>query len=207
MEAQTKFVKKRSRPSQPFKSSKPSLKQPKEKTVLQTIKYLAINTFLVFDIFAIVCWAVPINTPFLVAGKELVRPYVLWTGLFQSWDMFAPNPKSQNMYLEAVIIYKDGSTELWTFPRMEFLSLTQRYFKERYRKYEDTLDDSTFALLWPDAARYIARMKRNHASPAQKIMLVVRSSAIIPRDDGGYDRGPWGARVLYSYDVRPEDLQ
>ena len=90
---------------------------------------------------------------------------------------------------------------------MEFLSLTQRYFKERYRKFEDTLDDRTFALLWPDAARYIARTKRNHASPVQTVMLVVRSSVIIPRDDGGYDRGSWGARVLYSYDVRPEDLQ
>lgn len=205
MEVQTKFVKKR--PSQPSKPSKAAFKQSARKTLLQKIKYIAINVFLVFNIFAIVCWSVPINSPFLAAGKESVRPYVLWTGLFQSWDMFAPTPKSQNIYLEAVIIYKDGSTELWTFPRMEFLSLTQRYFKERYRKYEDTLDDSTFALLWPDAARYIARMKRNHASPVQRVMLVVRSSVIIPRDDGAYDRGPWGARVLYTYDVQPEDLQ
>jgi hypothetical protein len=170
-------------------------------------KYIAINAFLIFHILAITCWAIPLNTRFTSACRELVRPYLAWSGLFQSWDMFSPTPKSQNMYLEAIIIYRDGSTDLWTFPRMELLSLTQRYFKERYRKYEETLDDDRYSALWPDAARHIARMKASHSSPPKTIMLVVRWSDIIPRTDGGYDRGPWGVRVLYRYDVQPGDLK
>lgn len=168
---------------------------------------MAINAFLIFHILAILCWAIPIDTPLTTAGRDLVRPYFLWSGLFQTWDMFAPNPKSRNAYLEAIVIYKDGTTDLWSFPRMETLSLTQRYFKERYRKYEETLDNDVYSGLWPDAARHIARQENNRASPPYKVMLVARWSDILPRSDDSYDRGPWGADVFYSYDVKPEDLR
>jgi hypothetical protein len=180
---------------------------------LSRAKYLAINLFLIFNLIAIICWAVPINTPLTLAARAMFRPYLLSTGLFQAWDMFAPSPKSKNLYLEAIVIYRDGSTEFFAFPRMELLSYTQRYFKERYRKYEEVLASSQFAALWPDAARYIARRytrSQGHggaANPPQKIMLVARSSDIIPRTDGGYDRGQWDVNVFYSYDVQPEDLQ
>lgn len=169
-------------------------------------KRYAISAFIAFHMIAIACWAIPINGSLITACRSALRPYFVWSGLFQSWDMFSPIPKRANVYMEAVIIREDGSTQLWTFPRMDLLSLTGRYFKERYRKYEETLDNDTFALLWPDAARHIARMERGNGSPPQSVMLVVRSSRIIPRSDGGYDRGPWNATVLYKYDVQPEDL-
>ena len=102
--------------------------------------------------------------------------------------MFSPNPKSKNAYAEAVVIYQDGSTDMYSFPRMELLSVTKRAFKERYRKYEEVLINSEFAELWPDAARRVARLYSNRASPPQKILLVVRWSDIIAREDGGYDR-------------------
>jgi hypothetical protein len=170
-------------------------------------KFVAINAFLIFHIVAIACWAIPVNTPLTEACKNLVRPYFIWSGVFQSWDMFSPNPKSRNAYVEAVVIYKDGSTEMYSFPRMELLSVTERAYKERYRKYEEVLINSDFAELWPDAARHVARMYANRATPPQRVMLVVRYSDIIPRDDGGYDRGPWNFNVFYSYQVQPEDLQ
>ena len=168
---------------------------------------IAINAFLIFNLVAITCWAVPVHTPLTLAARGLVRPYLLWSGLFQSWDMFSPNPKSKNLYLEAIVIYQDGSTEMWTFPRMELLSYTERYVKERYRKYEETLASEQYAVLRPDAARNIARQHRRSANPPQKIMLVARYSDIIPRENGDYDRGPWEVNVFYSYDVQPEDLQ
>jgi len=121
--------------------------------------------------------------------------------------MFSPSPISKNSYLEAIIIYKDGSTALWPFPRMEMLSLTERYSKERYRKFEENLRKDELSALWSDSARHIARLSSNHPSPPRTVLLVARWSDIIPRDDDSYDRGPWDMHVFYSYDVKPEDLQ
>jgi hypothetical protein len=174
---------------------------------LPAAKYFAINAFVIFHLLAILCWALPINTPVTLKFRNFVRPYFIWSGLFQTWDMFAPNPKATNGYVEAIIIYKDGTTDLWTFPRMELLSYRDRYFEERYRKYEENLSSDFYPALWPDAARHVARMYRTHASPPRKIMLVARWSEINPPTARGNERGPWEAHVFYSYDVQPEDLQ
>jgi hypothetical protein len=187
--------------------SKTNRNLPKRVGMLQRVKYVAINAFLIFHLIATPCWCIPNTSPLIPICKNLVRPYFVWSGLFQSWDMFAPNPKSANSYMEAIILYKDRSSQLWSFPRMENLSLTQRYIKERYRKYEDNLQNNDNSELWPDAARRVARLNSDAANPAQSVLLVVRWSDIIPRTDGSYDRGPWDVNVFYSYPVKPEDLK
>jgi hypothetical protein len=121
--------------------------------------------------------------------------------------MFSPNPKAVNAYLEATIIYTDGSTGLWVFPRMELLSFTERYYRERYRKFEETLLDSKFSALWPDAARHVARLNSNPSNPPQTIMLLVRWSNIVQHPDDTFERTPWDAYVFFTYAVKPEDLQ
>jgi hypothetical protein len=90
---------------------------------------------------------------------------------------------------------------------MELLSLRERFIEERYRKYEENLQNNDNSDLWPDAARHIARLNNNGSNPPQKVMLVARWSDIIPRTDDTYDRGPWGVNVFFSYDVQPEDLK
>ncbi|SRR5260370_24031110 len=60
---------------------------------LQRAKRTTINIFLAFHLLAITCWCVPIDSPLIPLCRNLVRPYFLWAGLFQSWDMFAPVPK------------------------------------------------------------------------------------------------------------------
>src|ERR1700683_1454480 len=186
--------------------SKANRNSPNRSTT-QRVKHIAINAFIIFHLLAITCWAIPNSSPLIQISRNLIRPYFVWSGLFQTWDMFAPNPKSANTYMEAIILYKDRSSQLWTFPRMENLSLTQRYIKERYRKYEDNLQNNDNSELWPDAARRVARLNSDAANPAQSVLLVVRWSDIIPRTDGSYDRGPWDVNVFYSYPVKPEDLK
>lgn len=168
---------------------------------------IAINTFLVFHILAITFWCLPIDNALLSLCKQQVRPYLLWSGLFQSWDMFSPNPKSANTYVEATVIYQDKSRATWTFPRMEQLSLTDRCFKERYRKYAENLPVETNDALLPDAARHIARLNSTPSHPAKTIILIYRWSFIVPRPDGSYVPEPWDQHILYGYGVRPEDLQ
>jgi hypothetical protein len=185
----------------------PSGTQRKHDAVPHNLKYIAINAFLLFHILAISSWALPLNNPLISSFRQLVRPYFIWSGLFQSWDMFSPDPKRVNSYLEAIVIYKDGSSALWSFPRMELLGSGERYAKERYRKFEENLQNDQYSGLRPDAARYIARLNNHESSQPKTILLVVRWSEIIPRSDDTYDRGPWNSNIFFTYDVQPEDLK
>jgi hypothetical protein len=174
---------------------------------LQRIKYIAINAFLLFHILAITCWCVPLDSPLIANFRDLVRPYMLWSGLFQGWDMFAPSPRNINSHLEAVVIYKDGRTQTWKFPRMEKLGFPERDFKERYRKFAENVQNDANSALWPDVARRIARLNGNASNPPSLVLLVRYWSEIKPPGRGGaYHPEPWHANIFFEYTVRPNDL-
>jgi hypothetical protein len=166
----------------------------------------AINIFLLFHLFAILIWCWPSNSLPILVCRGLVRPYFLWTGLFQSWDMFSPSPKRTNNYLQAMLVYPDGETDYWEFPRMERLSLRKRYSKERYRKFEENLTEDKFSDLWPDAARYIAREAAKGSKRPEMVMLIVNSSDLVQNADGSFTDLPWQSHVFYRYRVEPEDF-
>jgi hypothetical protein len=166
----------------------------------------AINLFLIFHLIAIPIWCLPSNNLAVLVCRELVRPYFLWSGLFQSWDMFSPAPKRTNDYLEAMLVYTDGTTDYWQFPRMDRLSFSERYSKERYRKFEETLTDDKFSDIWPDVARYIARYPPDGSKRPEMIMLIVNWSDLVRKSDGNFTDIPWQSRVFYRYRVEPEDF-
>jgi hypothetical protein len=170
------------------------------------VKHIAISAFLLFHIVAITCWCIPFDSALIREIRDSVRPYMLWSGLFQSWDPFAPVPRSVNLYVEAVVIFKDGHTHTWKFPRMERLSFTERYYKERYRKFVENLAQDSHSALWPDVARYIARLN-NSPNPPQIVMLIRYWSEIVPQADGSYHPGPERAHIFFTYEVKPEDLR
>jgi hypothetical protein len=174
---------------------------------LRSLKYIAISAFLLFHIAAITCWCMPLNSPLIAVCRNAIRPYMLWSGLFQSWDMFAPQPKSSNSYIESVVIYKDGRTQTWKFPRMEHLGLGEQLYKERYRKFVENLQDGANAAFWPDTARYIARLNDDSSSPPQIVVLVRHWSDIPPRDEAAYYPQPWHAQIFYEYYVQTKDLK
>jgi hypothetical protein len=90
---------------------------------------------------------------------------------------------------------------------MEQLSLSDRCFKERYRKFSENLQNDENDALWPDVSRHIARMNSTPSKPAKTIILVQKWSFIVPRADGSYRPEPWDQHVLYGYGVKPEDVQ
>lgn len=174
----------------------------------QTLKHIAINTFLLFHIVAITCWSIPLASPLIANFRDLVRPYMLWSGLFQGWDMFAPSPRNVNSYIEAVVIFKDGRTQTWKFPRLEKLGFLQREFKERYRKFSENAQNDANSALWPDMARHIAGLHRSASDPPTIVILVRHWSEIKPPSAGGsYRPEPWHANIFFEYNVTPRDLQ
>jgi hypothetical protein len=172
---------------------------------------IAISLFLAFNILSIASWTIPIEnslaTPWMMKWNRFVRPYFLFVGLFQSWDTFAPSPWPANSYLEATIIYKDGSRKTWPFPRLDQMGLWERFQKERYRKFEENLQQNQFDILLPDVARKIARMNSTPEKPARTVILVQHYSVIGQGADGSYAPGEWQEHVLLGYGVKPEDLE
>jgi hypothetical protein len=166
----------------------------------------AINVFLIFHLFAIACWCAPSHAlPFEVV-RTLVGPYFRWIGLFQNWDMFSPSPKHRNGYLEAMVVYTDGSVRYWPFPRMDRMSFGERYMRERYRKFEETLAEDKYSDMWPDVARHLARQFSGGAKRPEVIMLILNWSDLVEDGDGSFTASPWQSRTFYRYRVEPEDL-
>jgi hypothetical protein len=175
---------------------------------LERLKRIAINAFLLFHILAITCWCIPLDSPLIANFRDLVRPYMLWSGLFQGWDMFAPSPRNINSYIEAVVIFNSGRTQTWKFPRLEKLGFPQRDFKERYRKLGENIQNDANSALWPDIARYIARLHRRAADPPTIVILARHWSEIkLPSAGGSYRPEPWHAHIFFEYNVKPQDLQ
>jgi hypothetical protein len=172
----------------------------------QAFRRGALSAFILFHLIAITCWAVPTNFWLAADVRELVRPYMLWTGLFQSWDTFAPNPPVVNSFVKAVVLSRDHRLHVWAFPRMEELSFTQRYVKERYRKFSEVMLQPNNAAIWPDVAKHIARMYNNPDDPPDKVLLLQYQSLIKPGADETYNPTPRSSAFYEDY-VRPEDLK
>ena len=171
------------------------------------MKRLAINLFIGFHLLAVAFWCVPVDSPLIPLARDLVRPYFLWVGLFQSWDMFAPNPKGANTYLEATLVYKNGTRTTWTYPRMDQMCWREKLLKERYRKFAEMLQRDELDELLPDAARHIARLNHSPGNPITTVILIQKVSFIVPRADGTYVPEPWASHILLGYGVRAEDLK
>lgn len=166
----------------------------------------ALSIFILFHMIAILSWAIPLNVAPLLQLKDIVRPYLLWTGLFQSWDFFAPNPRPVNSYIQAVAITQDHHMRVFEFPRMEQLSYGKRYREERYRKFAEVLCDSQYAALWPDVATHIARLLDSPTDPPQMVILMKFQTPIRYGVTPAQEPVP-KPEFFYEYYVSGEDLR
>jgi len=184
----------------------PSTRPEADNRETQTVRRAAINVFILFHLVAITCVALPWNLPIASGVKELVRPYMRWTGLYQTWDMFGPDPETVNSYVKSVIITQDRHMRVWSFPRMEELGFGERYEKERYRKFLEVLPQAQNAPLWPDVARHLARSLNSQADPPDKVMLIQFQSEIRPGADEQHEPAP-RPNVFYDDYLQPGDLK
>jgi hypothetical protein len=170
-------------------------------------KRIAINLFLAFHILAIAGWCLPWNSLLAERFRVAIRPYMIWSGLFQAWDTFAPTPRSVNAYIEGTVILRDGQIRTWKFPRMEKLGFLERYYRERYRKFSENLPLERNAALWPEAGRYLARLHYDPANPPEIVMLIQYWSDIVIQPNGTFQQGPLRAHVFWEHRFTPEDLR
>ena len=172
----------------------------------RTSARLAISAFVLFHIAALLAWTLPSNSLLIGAFDHAIAPYMYLSGLDQSWSLFAPNPMSLNTRLEAEITYADGRMSIWKFSYPQDYGYFRRYYMERYRKWASNgvrLDQNS--ALWPDTARFVARLNNDGRNPPVNVKLIRYWSFIAPPQSGKPE--PWQRFVFFTYSVQPRDLQ
>lgn len=82
--------------------------------------------------------------------------YLISTGLWQGWNMFAPNPASTDLWMDSVVTYEDGTADIQPYPRIYTMPILEKYPKERFRKYRENLTDDNRFGKWPHTAYRMA---------------------------------------------------
>lgn len=168
-----------------------------------------IHAFVAFHLVAVAAWSFTSSgskSPVDRAVRAAFGWYMFPTGLWQAWNMFAPNPGMSNVYLEAEVTLRDGTRATWKFPRMDELGYFERYRVERYRKWGNErvwAGANPDPVIAADAARFAARQVERPDNPATKVELV-RYRAQIPSPKRGglipHDQPvrEWDRRVFFT---------
>ncbi|MFA6212003.1 MAG: hypothetical protein WCT03_17450 [Candidatus Obscuribacterales bacterium] len=149
------------------------------------------------------------NHPYINNVNHFFFGYYAFMGLEQAWNVFAPEPRRGNPHLTAIVTYQDGTSKLWTYPRMERLDFFTKIPKERYRKFFDDNAAWSFPMVWPDIARYVARIHyAEKDNPPILVTLTRFSSDILPMEAGlGKPNLPQSdTKVLGVYEITAKDL-
>lgn len=173
---------------------------------------VAIHGVVAFHFVAFFAWSLPSNT--LIKGSVVhwVTPYLSWSGLWQGWDMFSPNPSSVCAHLTAQVRFDNNEVVTWNFPRIRDMGFVDKYFNERYRKWAiDRVRTDDHSGVWPDAARFVVRQVYDgHRRPVE-VTLTRHWEEVKPPTGSG----PWPALdhtghshsyTFYTYQVSAEDL-
>jgi hypothetical protein len=167
-----------------------------------------ISGFAVFQILAIVCWGLPINSLLVTRFRDSTAPLVRTIGLAQTWPMFAPNPQVIAVYLQAEIMHRGGRTTIWKFPIPSDYGAFEQYSKGRHLQWgTEAIRLDAAAPLWPDAARFIARAHDDPRDPPTGVTLV-RYWAAMPPPTFARVAPPltWHREAFFTYAIQPGDL-
>lgn len=111
----------------------------------------------------------------------LIPYYTESLGFWQYWDMFAPNPAQEDIWVDAEIEFADGSKSLEVYPRIYEMGLAEKFVSERYRKYRERLSGDEYAWKWPHSAHWFAaRAWKNPKNPPVRVTLR-RHYYLVPR--------------------------
>jgi hypothetical protein len=150
-----------------------------------------LKVLVALHVFAITIWAIPNATDEALSGKrdpigtewllywnnkhvkrlKPVQTYLFATGFWQYWDMFSPNPSQTDLWVDAIVTYKDGSEKVYQYPRIYLLSIPEKFMKERYRKFYERVNQDQHPQLWAPFAQRIANLNDNPANPPVTVKL------------------------------------
>jgi hypothetical protein len=147
----------------------------------------ALKTLYFAILGGIIVWGLPIfqapgkSTSIATEVRKLSGPFFRWSGLWQGWAMFAPNPSNQNISVQIAIEFHDGTREFLLLPQLFTMNRWEAYKAERHRKFIDNLRRNSSSKVWPRAADYY-RNQFEQQKPVKRIDMV-RFWTIVPPPD------------------------
>lgn len=134
------------------------------------------------------------------AVREPAGTAVRLLGIEHSWGVFAPDPRSTSLRLEARVTFADGTTTSWTIPDGPRVVANLRYY--RWRKWLERVRADRYRSIWRPTAEWIAELHAGGPSPVVRVELVRhhRTNAI----DGPQE--PWQETTYFTLaveEVRP----
>ena len=178
-----------------------------EQPIDSPFRRTVITLFIIFYMLAVILWVLPWSR----TRDALIKPItqqIYYTGIWQGFAVFAPDPRKENFRIYATIKYDDGNEKIWHYPAMEKLGVYERFLKEHWRKYgNDCLNGNN--LLWADFARWVARENDEQTKHPVTIALTRTRAETLPPEDGFGKPNPEQLEKyqFYLYRVLPEDLQ
>lgn len=115
-----------------------------------------ISLFLIFHLAAVVVWNMPDSALKQRIG-QWPAPYMLPTGQWQHWGMFAPEPLRETLALEAQARDARGIVHAYAFPRMAEVPVHQAFLGYRHSKFSHNLLADTAVAYREFAARHAVR--------------------------------------------------
>lgn len=155
-------------------------------------------------------WTMPavLFPPKAVIDGVARGPFLL-LGLWQAWDMFSPDPRTDDVCVEMRYTDSDGSVDRRMLTDMVAMSYVERWQKDRWRKYFNDhlrLDDEH--QLWQPFAEYAVRRLRIEGHDPVSIELVrwwrPCDPAVRPELRADVRRTPWNSYVFHRWGVPRE---
>ena len=141
--------------------------------------------------------------------NRAVIGYLLPTGFWQYWDMFAPDPSQTDFWGDAEVIYFDGTRTTYQYPRMFLESIPKKYVQERFRKFYERAHLESNAFQWPVFAQRIALLNAvDSKNPPIKIVLRRHWQDVIRHDaKPGTTQSPYNSYAYYTHVVDQQLLR
>lgn len=187
---------------------------------------LWIKLFVAFHLVAITAWALPMPNEAQLKGEVQpggsewllyynytevkqfgpIRAYLFATGFWQYWDMFSPNPAGIDVYCDAEIVHKDGTTSIYAYPRIHDLPIPEKYLKERWRKFYERVNNPNYCFFWPVFAQRLALFADQDPANPPVLVRLRRHTHPIP-GPGQPDDGNYKEEMFFQYAVDQAKLE
>lgn len=113
-------------------------------------------------------------------AESPMKTYIQSLGLWQSWDMFSPNPSARDLWGDAIVQYKDGTERVLEFPRVYSAPIWAKTLVERFRKYYERAGHPDNAYLWPSLAQWTAMKAATDPANPPLVVVLRRHMFIVP---------------------------
>ncbi|MFP5256318.1 MAG: hypothetical protein ACLGI8_10770 [Acidimicrobiia bacterium] len=91
-------------------------------------------------------------------------------GIEQTWAVFAPNPRTTSLRLEALVTFADGSQTTWTIPTGPRVGWNLRFY--RWRKWLERARADGYRSIWRPTAEWIATIHSDGPAPVVRVELI-----------------------------------